>query len=485
MTISIKYKSILFLALLLLVAVGAPSYLVLQGIAENQQQGYESQLAQQTQIANLYIRQDYAKTTKIEIEPYMKSSGYELGRQIGQMTGTQVVIYDMKGQEIGNSSPGLSNVDVKDALPYALQNKTTYQISGQSLYYLSPIIISSEQVGIVQFYYSLEEESKFYNTIKGLFISVGSIIFILSFILGYMYFGRITNIIVGLKLAVENVKLGKYKEIPELQRKDELGDLRQGIYYMSSQIEQSMEAMTEEQQKLTLAVEKLKALEQQQRQFIGNVTHEFKTPLTVIKAYVDLMEMYPDDEKLVRDAKENIGKETGRLYDMVDKTLQLAVLEKYEFELEMQVIAVDELLNEICSRMEGKVQKQGLHLYVDTKPAFVYADRESLFQVFINLIDNAIKYNNPKGKIYVKSYMKDDLVCIEIQDTGIGIPEDSRELVFEPFYTVDKTRSRQFGGTGLGLALVKQLVEKQRGSIAIADTIEPGTTFIIKLPLYK
>ncbi|MDF2593296.1 MAG: histidine kinase, partial [Clostridia bacterium] len=420
-----------------------------------------------------------------EIEPFMRSRGYELARQIGQMAGTQVVIYDMKGQEIGNSSPGLSSTDVQDTLSYALQNKTSYQISRQSIYYLSPIIISEEQVGIVQFYYSLEKEYEFYNTIKGLFISVGSVIFIFSFILGYIYFGRMTNVILGLKLAVENVKLGKYKEVPELHRRDELGDLRQGIYYMSNQIEQSMEAMTMEQQKLTLAVEKLRTLEHQQRQFIGNVTHEFKTPLTVIKAYVDLMEMYPKDENLVNDAKVNISKETGRLYDMVDKTLQLAALEKYEFELEKQVILVDELLNEICSRMDGKVQKQGLYLYVDTKPVSVYADRESLFQVFINLIDNAIKYNNPKGKIYVKNYIQNDMVCIEIQDTGIGIPKESRELVFEPFYTVDKTRSRQFGGTGLGLALVRQLLEKQQGSISIVDTKEAGTTFIIKLPLYR
>ncbi|MDF2593223.1 MAG: histidine kinase, partial [Clostridia bacterium] len=97
MRISIKYKSVLFLALLLFIALGASSYLVLQGIAENQQQVYENQLAQQSKTANLYIRQDYAKTTQIEIEPFMRSRGYELARQIGQMAGTQVVIYDMKG----------------------------------------------------------------------------------------------------------------------------------------------------------------------------------------------------------------------------------------------------------------------------------------------------------------------------------------------------------------------------------------------------
>lgn len=485
MKTSIRYKAVLFLALLLLLTLGVSSYLVLQGIAQNQRQNYEEGLAQQTQIANLYIRQDYAKTKDMTADNFLKNKGYELTRQVGQLTGTQVVIYNLEGQEIGNSSPGLKNADTVDSMQYALQGKTTYQVSGTSLYYLSAITIANKQVGVVQFYYSLEADYEFYNTIKSLFVSVGSIIFIITFILGYMYFGRMTNVIHSLKLAVENVKLGKYKDIPELRRRDELGDLRQGIYYMSSQIEQSMEAMKQEQQKLTLAVEKLRKLEQQQRQFIGNVTHEFKTPLTVIKAYIDLMEMYPEDDNLVLESKENIGKETARLYDMVDKTLQLAALEKYEFELDMQRIQVDELLNDICSRMEGKLAKQGLKLFKEIKPVTVYADRESLFQIFVNLIDNAIKYNNPKGKVYVSSYIKDGIANIEIKDTGIGIPKELVQKVFEPFYTVDKNRSRQSGGTGLGLALVKQLVEKQRGTIAIIDTDGQGTNFLIKFPQSK
>ena len=329
------------------------------------------------------------------------------------------------------------------------------------------------------------EDHQFYNTIKNLFVSIGSITFLISFILVYLYFGRMTNVIRSLKLSVDNVKQGNYREIPEVRQKDELGALRQGIYFMGSQIEENIKGMKEEQQKLTLAVEKLRAMEQQQRLFIGNVTHEFKTPLTVIKAYIDLMEMYPEDQKLVQDAKENISKETQRLHDMVDKTLQLAALEKYEFELDMQNLQLDELLLEICSRMEGKIQKQGLQLYKDLNPVAVYGDTESLFQIFVNLIDNAIKYNNPKGKIYVKSYVRDYEVNIEIQDTGIGIPMELKDKVFEPFYTVDKNRSRQSGGTGLGLALVKQLVEKQKGTISIVDIEEPGTKFLIKFPLQR
>jgi len=482
MRTSIKYKAAIFLALLLMLTLIISSYLVLQGIAQNQQQRYESLLYRDSQLANLYITQDYAKTVEISRETFFVHRAYELARQIGQMTGTHVMLYDLEGKEIGNSSPGLSGMEAEDIMPYALSGKISYQISQEDLYYLSPVIISNQQVGVIQLYYSLEEERHFYNTIRNLFFSIGSVIFFINFILGSLYFGRITNIIHSLKVAVDQIKQGDYHSVPQISRRDELGDLCQGIYYMSNQIEANIEDMKEEQHKLTLAVEKLRALEQQQRQFIGSVTHEFKTPLTVIKAYIDLLEMYPEDQKLVQDAKENIGKETQRLYEMVEKTLQLSALEKYEFELAMENIYADELLNEICSRMGGKIQKQGLQLIKEIERVRVYGDRESLFQVFINLIDNSIKYNRPNGKIIVRSYSKDDIAHIEIEDTGIGIPQDSLDKVFEPFYTVDKNRSRQSGGTGLGLALVKQLIEKQKGTISILRSSEAGTAFLIKLP---
>lgn len=483
MKIGIKYKSVIFLALLLLLALGITGYLVLQGIEQNQRQDYETQLAQEANTAVLYLRQAYAKSSGETEEEFLKRTGYQQTQQIGQMMDTQVVLYDMTGAEIGNSSPGLNSTDTSETLQYALQNKTTYQISGRSLYYLAPVALQKEQAGVVQLYYSLQGDREFYDRIKRLFLLTGTLVFFAAFILGYQYFGSMTKVIYSLKLAVESIQQGSFRDIPKVRRKDELGDLRQGIYYMSSQIEQNLKDMEAERQKLMLAVEKLRALEQQQRLFIGNVTHEFKTPLTVIKAYMDLLEMYPEDGRLLLEAKENISKETERLHQMVEKTLQLAVLEKYEFELDMQPIELKALLEEICSPMEAKIQKQGLRLHKDLQPVRIRGDRESLFQIFVNLLDNAIRYNKPKGEIYIKSEVRKDTVSIEIQDTGIGIPEESFYRVFEAFYTVDKARSRQYGGTGLGLSLVKQLVEKQKGTIKIQQSSPAGTTFVIKFPL--
>nr|WP_243414759.1 HAMP domain-containing sensor histidine kinase [Sporosalibacterium faouarense] len=243
--------------------------------------------------------------------------------------------------------------------------------------------------------------------------------------------------------------------------------------------------MKKEQENLRLAVNKLSQLEKQQKQFIGNVTHEFKTPLTSVKAYIDLLEMYPDDEELLKTAKTNIKNETQRLYEMVEKVLELSSLEKYDFEFNKEKIDVKESILQVLNSLKGKMDKFGINLETELTKAYVEADKDSMIIILVNLMDNAIKYNKTRGNISVKSYVKDNQVIIEIADTGIGIPEKVVNKIFQPFFTVDKNRSRQNGGTGLGLALVKNQVEIQGGSISLVDTSSKGSTFRISFPLYK
>ncbi|WP_283657992.1 HAMP domain-containing sensor histidine kinase [Paenibacillus sp. RC343] len=251
---------------------------------------------------------------------------------------------------------------------------------------------------------------------------------------------------------------------------------------MSKEIEQSIAAKDEEQRKLQLAIHKLQALEQQQKQYIGNISHEFKTPLTSIKAYVDLLNMYDDDPKLLLEAKASIAKETQRLYEMVEKVLQVSALEKYDFESQAELLEVAEGLRDVCARMSGKAERFGITISCDAEPAHIWIDKESFMHIFINLLDNAIKYNVPQGTIHVHSELRDNRVRITIRDSGIGIPEEARERIFEPFYTVNRDRSRQSGGTGLGLSLVRNLVEKQNGSITLLETEGEGSVFELSFP---
>jgi two-component system, OmpR family, phosphate regulon sensor histidine kinase PhoR len=316
-------------------------------------------------------------------------------------------------------------------------------------------------------------------------LQIGALVVILSFLLAYVYFSRITNGISRLKEATEQIEQGNYQAIIPLKRKDELGKLSEGIYSMSRQIEENIQAMQKEQSNLNLAVHKLQKLEKQQKTFIGNITHEFKTPLSIILAYMDLLEMYRDDPALVDDARGNVKKEAQRLYDLVEKVLQLASFEKYDFELQREKLESHELLQELCNRMKGKAQKFDVAISTDLQPATLWIDKESFYLIFINLIDNAIKYNRPNGTISLLSEVKEGMVRIHIKDTGIGISPDALGKVFEPFYTVDKDRSSSSKGTGLGLALVKQLVEKQKGTIHLNSIEGRGTDVCLSFPFYR
>lgn len=493
MRISIKIRFSIFLALLLISTVSVLSILVLQGIRSYQTSQYEYSLSQQCKVANVYLKQSYLVSSgddEISPQDYLRRKGNDLARELQAILGTQVAFYDNDGVLIGSSWDTGKREDIRDTLGFALEGKAAYQISGGSIQYFEPVFISgSESLGVVQIYYTLRKDIYFYNTVRNLFIGAGTLIFILSFIAGYLYFNRFTNLILRLKKITEDIKDGKFGGFKAFKRKDELGDLSQGIFFMSNRIEENIESLKEEQEKLRLAVNKLKVVGEQQKQFIGNVTHEFKTPITTIKTYIDLMEMYPDDMELMEKYKVNVGKEIQRLYDMVEKTLYLASLEKYEFGFEAQRIEVSEFLKDLCLRMSGKIQKYGLEMITDFRESYINADREALTHIIVNILDNAIKYNTANGKIFAKNYILKDSVNIEIADTGIGIPEHLRVKVFEPFYTVDRSRSRERGGAGLGLSLVKQLVQKQRGTIEIYENTyngeKIGTIVLISLPLYK
>jgi len=489
MRVSIKLKFSVFLAALLILTVVVLSSLVLRGIERNQQSQIEGILSQQTRLVNLNVRQSYyTESVHLDQDVFLQRNGRRLAQELANSTGLPIALYDMKGQQVGSSISSGESAIVQDTLNYALQNKIAYHEQGDTLLYAAPLDGPDGQMGAVWMQYPVQSYHEFYTRILQLFIWAGITVVALSFILGYLFYNRFAVAITRLKKSADSIREGNYITESPLKRKDELGELGQGIYYMSTSIQQNITAMHAEQQKLQLAIEKLQALEQQQKQYIGNISHEFKTPLTSIKAYVELLDMYKDDPQLLDDATNNIGKETERLYEMVEKVLHLSALEKYDFENQAEDVEVSALLKDACGRMRGKAEKFALNMELDLEPAVIRSDRESLMHIFINMLDNAIKYNVPDGVIRVKSElrMQESQAVIRIYNSGTPIPAEAREKIFEPFYTVNKDRARKTGGTGLGLSLVKQFVEKQGGTITLLSG-DPedgdGVTFQLMFPL--
>ncbi|MEK4054820.1 HAMP domain-containing sensor histidine kinase [Paenibacillus sp. FSL F4-0087] len=489
MRVSIKLKFSVFLAALLILTVVVLSSLVLRGIERNQQTQIETILSQQTRLVNLNVRQSYyTESVRLEQEVFLQQNGRRLAQELASSTGLPIALYDMKGQQVGSSIMSEESADITATLNYALQNKIAYHEQGDTLLYIAPLDGPDGQMGAVRMQYPVQSYHEFYARILQLFMWAGIAVVGLSFILGYLFYNRFAVAITRLKRSADSIREGHYITESPVRRKDELGELGQGIYYMSTSIQQNIEAMHAEQQKLQLAIEKLQALEQQQKQYIGNISHEFKTPLTSIKAYVELLDMYKDDPQLLNDATSNIGKETERLYEMVEKVLHLSALEKYDFENQAEDVEVRALLEDACGRMRGKAEKFALNMELVLLPAVIRSDRESLMHIFINLLDNAIKYNVPGGVIRVSNElrMQERQAVICIFNSGTPIPDEAREKIFEPFYTVNKDRARKTGGTGLGLSLVKQFVEKQGGTISLLPG-DPkhgeGTTFQLIFPL--
>lgn len=489
MRVSIKLKFSVFLAALLILTVVVLSSLVLRGIERNQQTQIETILSQQTRLVNLNVRQSYyTESVRLEQEVFLQQNGRRLAQELASSTGLPIALYDMKGQQVGSSIMSEESADITATLNYALQNKIAYHEQGDTLLYVAPLDGPDGQMGAVRMQYPVQSYHEFYARILQLFMWAGIAVVGLSFILGYLFYNRFAVAITRLKRSADSIREGHYITESPVSRKDELGELGQGIYYMSTSIQQNIEAMHAEQQKLQLAIEKLQALEQQQKQYIGNISHEFKTPLTSIKAYVELLDMYKDDPQLLDDATSNIGKETERLYEMVEKVLHLSALEKYDFENQAEDVEVRALLEDACGRMRGKAEKFALNMELTLLPAVIRSDRESLMHIFINLLDNAIKYNVPGGVIRVSNElrMQERQAVIRIFNSGTPIPDEASEKIFEPFYTVNKDRARKTGGTGLGLSLVKQFVEKQGGTISLLPD-DPkhgeGTTFQLVFPL--
>ncbi len=483
MKISIKIKFSIFLAVLLLATIFILGFLILRSIRLNQVDQYETYLSRQAATANAYFKQTMLSEANKVPQFFLNTQGVDFARQLELLTGQSVILYDRKGNVVSSESAQQAIKGISQTLAYALSGKTAYLAGQDDLYYLTPLTIENEQVGVIQIYYSLSAEKQFYREIKRTFAIAGSCIFVFSFLLGYFYFGFFANGIIKLELMVDRVREGHY-DLPSLRRRDEIGRLSKGIQAMSHKIKATLQGMEEEQEKLKLAVNKLMLLDEQQKQFIGNVTHEFKTPLTSIKAYLDLMEMYPGDKELIDTSILTIKNETNRLYEMVYKVLQLSALEKYDFEYQPQKIEVKQQIQAILQSLRGKMSKFGITLETQLTEAYVKADKDSFILILINLLDNAIKYNKSNGKIYVRNYVDYHHVIIEIKDTGIGIPKESADRIFEPFYTVDKNRSRTSGGSSLGLSLVKKYMEKLGGSISLVHTDPNGTTFQVSFPNY-
>ena len=232
-------------------------------------------------------------------------------------------------------------------------------------------------------------------------------------------------------------------------------------------------------------ITELKKLEQMRKDFVANVSHELKTPITSIKGFSEtLLDGAMENKQTLNDFLNIILKESDRLQSLIQELLDLSKIEKQGFSLSIQQLDLAVVLEDVVAIMKGKAAEKEIVLEYKRgdEPVYVEGDVHRLKQVFINIISNAISYTPKQGAVHISSANSGSTVSTEIRDTGIGIEAIEIPRIFERFYRIDKARSRNSGGTGLGLAIVKHLVEAHKGTIAVKSEVGRGTSFIIELP---
>lgn len=218
---------------------------------------------------------------------------------------------------------------------------------------------------------------------------------------------------------------------------------------------------------------------QLRQEFTANVSHELKTPLTAISGYAELIgNGMTGKEDTIRFSNE-IHSNANRLLSLINDIIKLSELDEADHQMEMERIDLYKLAENCVQMMQVTAEKQGIRLILQGESTMVMANKGLMDEVFYNLCSNAIRYNKPGGSVTVTVGTKDERPFLSVADTGIGIPKECQERVFERFYRVDKSRSKSTGGTGLGLAIVKHIVAQHNAALHLDSELGGGTTIEI------
>lgn len=328
----------------------------------------------------------------------------------------------------------------------------------------APVVYRNQIVGAIYAYeYDAEQAEllkSFQKNLMAISLMVGVLVLLLSFVLSRLFTRRISDLL----QAIRNVREGAYSHRANVRGSDEI-----------AQIAAEFNSLTD----------RLQTTENARRRFVSDASHELKTPLAGIRLLTDsILQTDGMDGATVREFVSDIGQEAERLSRISEDLLRLTRLDSDNLD-QAQPVCVAPVLERVA-RMLGMVAREkevSLSCEADEK-AVVMATEDDIHQILYNLIENGIKYSGRMGFVHTAVRVEDRAVVIDVEDNGIGIPDEDLDHIFERFYRVDKDRSRQVGGTGLGLAIVRDTVVRRGGTVSAHHRpAGVGTVFTVRLPL--
>ncbi|WP_108672411.1 sensor histidine kinase [Peribacillus acanthi] len=325
--------------------------------------------------------------------------------------------------------------------------------------------VTADKQGYVYMFKKTETIERFIGQLNKHFILASLLIFILLLVTIFFLSNVLTKPIILMKKATNKLSLGDFSVTLPTQNKDDLGELAQSIQKLASD---------------------LNYMKKERNEFLASISHELRTPLTYIKGYSDIARRIGIDEKDKAQYLTIIHEESERVSQLLEELFSLASVDQNTFPIIKEKVMINSSLNSIYDKVLPAFNNKHITLELECMEELVlYLDPNRFEQLLLNLLDNALKYSPEGSKTVIKALKKENEVHIIIKDEGIGIPETDLPFIFDRLYRVEKSRARTTGGFGLGLSIVKELVEINDGSISVVSKVGIGTCFklIFKEPL--
>jgi signal transduction histidine kinase len=380
---------------------------------------------------------------------------------------TELQLLDEQGNVIDNSTNFAADLSVQTSdVTQALAGDTGKWIgkqpsTGQQVMAVSQKLdnIVGDQVYVIRYTTSLELVNDKLFTITLFSLGIMAAVLVIVFVVSTGLANSIVRPINNIRDVSAQMAQGRFDTRIEGDYRYELGELASTLNYMAQEIVRTNQIKDD---------------------FISSISHELRTPLTSIKGWSETLNSGGYDPEETKIGMKIISKETDRLIGLVEEILDFSKLEQNAMKLVMGTVDLRELLQEIMLNVWAKAEMKQIKLQLDSEEAayFVHGDGNRLKQVFLNIVDNAIKFSHESSIIFLSLQRVDGNIEISVQDTGIGISAENLARVRDRFFQVD----HQNGGTGLGLAISQQFVERHHGQMLIRSELGAGTTITVSLP---
>lgn len=348
------------------------------------------------------------------------------------------------------------------------------------LHYYTTVTFNGGQQLILKFTYSLQVLGEVLLIFTKYYIFIFIILAMLVLVFAVWLTEHLTKPLLHMKRVTTNIANIDFSEKCQVNSHDELEDLANNINLMSDNLHHTLSELKAANEILKHDIAREREFEQLRSNFFATISHELKTPLTIIKGITNRIKTKPLSKDDITVQLDSILEEVDRMTAMVQDTLNYMRMESKTDKLEISSFNLKMLVEHLDKKMRNLAEEKYLKVYTDLEDVYVEADSDEILTVVMNLYSNAIRYTSPKESIYITVKRYNDRVRFEIENTGTFIHEDELDLIWEPFYRLEKSRNRDSGGTGLGLLIVSKILQLHRSHYGVVNT-QRGVKFYFDL----